>query len=101
MTYFCSIESKTLVQSAAFVNAMADDFFVRCLPPPSPPSPSIIAHPTHASLSYYIGHKGRHGHEFLEFEISSDGKLRYANNSLYKQVQRCFQRAVVLQLKCA
>lgn len=42
---------------------MAEDFFVR----------------------YYIGHKGRHGHEFLEFEISSDGKMRYANNSLYKQ----------------
>jgi hypothetical protein len=45
-------------------------------------------------LSYYIGHKGRHGHEFLEFEISSDGKLRYANNSLYKQVLSRFLRAI-------
>jgi protein mago nashi len=37
---------------------------------------------------YYIGHKGRHGHEFLEYEISSDGKLRYANNSAYKKVEK-------------
>jgi protein mago nashi len=27
---------------------------------------------------------GKFGHEFLEFEIKSDGKLRYANNSNYK-----------------
>ena len=33
---------------------------------------------------YYIGHKGKFGHEFMEFEITSDGKLRYANNSNYK-----------------
>ena len=31
-----------------------------------------------------VGHKGRFGHEFLEFEISNDGKLRYANDSKYK-----------------
>jgi protein mago nashi len=30
------------------------------------------------------GHKGRFGHEFLEFELRPDGKLRYANNSNYK-----------------
>jgi hypothetical protein len=47
----------------------------------------MLSHPFHTLVSYYIGHKGRHGHEFLEFEISSDGKLRYANNSLYKQVR--------------
>eukprot|EP01117_Protostelium_nocturnum_P012929 TRINITY_DN4788_c0_g1_i1.p1 TRINITY_DN4788_c0_g1~~TRINITY_DN4788_c0_g1_i1.p1 ORF type:complete len:151 (+),score=39.96 TRINITY_DN4788_c0_g1_i1:81-533(+) len=41
---------------------MSDDFYVR----------------------YYVGHKGRFGHEFLEFEFRSDGKLRYANNSHYK-----------------
>merc|ERR1712023_367593 len=35
-------------------------------------------------LRYYSGHKGRFGHEFLEFELRSDGKLRYANNSHYK-----------------
>ena len=30
------------------------------------------------------GHKGRFGHEFLEFEFMADGTLRYANNSNYK-----------------
>jgi len=35
-------------------------------------------------LRYYIGHKGKFGHEFLEFEFRPDGKLRYANNSNYK-----------------
>lgn len=36
-------------------------------------------------IRYYVGHKGRYGHEFLEFEVRPDGKLRYANNSNYKQ----------------
>jgi protein mago nashi len=31
-----------------------------------------------------VGHKGKFGHEFLEFEFRPDGKLRYANNSNYK-----------------
>ncbi|XP_064217646.1 protein mago nashi homolog 2-like [Aotus nancymaae] len=35
-------------------------------------------------LRYYVGHKGKFGHEFLEFEFQPDGKLRYANNSNYK-----------------
>lgn len=35
-------------------------------------------------LRYYIGHKGKYGHEFLEFEFRPDGKFRYANNSNYK-----------------
>ncbi|KAM7260920.1 hypothetical protein ACFE04_026395 [Oxalis oulophora] len=35
-------------------------------------------------LRYYVGHKGKFGHEFLEFELRQDGKLRYANNSNYK-----------------
>jgi protein mago nashi len=34
---------------------------------------------------YYVGHRGKFGHEFMEFEITSDGKLRYANNSNYKK----------------
>jgi Mago nashi protein len=25
---------------------------------------------------YYVGHKGKFGHEFLEFEFSADGKVR-------------------------
>jgi protein mago nashi len=36
-------------------------------------------------VRYYIGHRGKYGHEFLEFEFRSNGKLRYANNSYYKQ----------------
>ncbi len=35
-------------------------------------------------VRYYVGHMGRFGHEYLEFEFRSDGKLRYANNSNYK-----------------
>ncbi|PWN99554.1 putative mago nashi protein [Tilletiopsis washingtonensis] len=34
-------------------------------------------------LRYYIGHEGRHGHEWLEFEYNR-GRLRYANNSNYR-----------------
>ncbi len=36
-------------------------------------------------LRYYVGHKGKFGHEFLEFEFRPDGKLRYAYNSNYKK----------------
>ena len=34
-------------------------------------------------VRYYVGHKGKFGHEFLEFEVRN-GLLRYANNSKYK-----------------
>ena len=37
---------------------------------------TILAH-------HSTGHQGRHGHEFLEFEYSR-GRLRYANNSNYR-----------------
>ena len=30
-----------------------------------------------------VGHKGKFGHEFLEFELSEKGELRYANDSRY------------------
>mmetsp|Transcript_36570 Transcript_36570/g.95741 ORF Transcript_36570/g.95741 Transcript_36570/m.95741 type:complete len:152 (+) Transcript_36570:35-490(+) len=36
-------------------------------------------------LRYYVGHRGRFGHEFLEFEFRPDGRMRYANNSNYKR----------------
>eukprot|EP00276_Gloeochaete_wittrockiana_P015932 CAMPEP_0184356350 /NCGR_PEP_ID=MMETSP1089-20130417/102209_1 /TAXON_ID=38269 ORGANISM="Gloeochaete wittrockiana, Strain SAG46.84" /NCGR_SAMPLE_ID=MMETSP1089 /ASSEMBLY_ACC=CAM_ASM_000445 /LENGTH=149 /DNA_ID=CAMNT_0026693537 /DNA_START=50 /DNA_END=499 /DNA_ORIENTATION=+ len=36
-------------------------------------------------LRYFVGHKGRFGHEFIEFEFTSDGRMRYANNSQYKK----------------
>jgi len=35
-------------------------------------------------VRYYVGHEGKFGHEFLEFEFRPDGLLRYANNSNYK-----------------
>uniref|UniRef100_A0A8C2QJE9 MAGOH n=1 Tax=Cricetulus griseus TaxID=10029 RepID=A0A8C2QJE9_CRIGR len=35
-------------------------------------------------LCYYVGHQGKYGHEFLEFEFRPDRKLSYANNSNYK-----------------
>ncbi|KAI8341850.1 exon-exon junction complex protein Magoh [Chlamydoabsidia padenii] len=35
-------------------------------------------------VRYYSGHKGRYGHEFLEFEFRPDGLCRYANNSNYR-----------------
>eukprot|EP00029_Vermamoeba_vermiformis_P001681 TRINITY_DN11898_c0_g1_i1.p1 TRINITY_DN11898_c0_g1~~TRINITY_DN11898_c0_g1_i1.p1 ORF type:complete len:151 (-),score=34.91 TRINITY_DN11898_c0_g1_i1:138-590(-) len=52
-------------------------------------------------VRYYIGHRGKYGHEFLEFEFRSNGKLRYANNSHYKQEaiirKEVFVNDVVLQ----
>merc|ERR1711879_144412 len=35
-------------------------------------------------VRYYVGHRGMYGHEFLQFELHSDGRLKYANNSHYK-----------------
>eukprot|EP00915_Cephaloidophora_sp_WS-2016_P007947 GHVH01010985.1.p1 GENE.GHVH01010985.1~~GHVH01010985.1.p1 ORF type:complete len:168 (+),score=23.03 GHVH01010985.1:111-614(+) len=35
-------------------------------------------------LRFYVGHKGKYGHEFLEFEFTPYGRLRYANASRYK-----------------
>jgi len=35
-------------------------------------------------MRFSVGHKGMFGHEFLEFEFRPNGKLRYANNSHYK-----------------
>ena len=53
---------------------------------------------------YYVGHSGRFGHEFLEFEIRDDGTIRYANNSNYKRdslikKQVCVAPAVIEELK--
>lgn len=49
-------------------------------------------------LRYYVGHKGKFGHEFLEFEFKPDGKLRYANNSNYKNDTMIRKEAHVSQL---
>ena len=37
----------------------------------------IVAMSNDFYLRYYVGHKGKFGHEFLEFEFRPDGKLRY------------------------
>lgn len=34
-----------------------------------------------------IGHRGAYGHEFLDLEVDSTGKLKYHNNSEYKSDQ--------------
>jgi protein mago nashi len=48
-----------------------------------------------------VGHRGIFGHEFLEFEFHSSGKLRYSNNSHYKNEKmirkECFVSDAVLQ----
>lgn len=32
-----------------------------------------------------VGHHGKFGHEYLEFELRPNGKLTYVNNSHYKK----------------
>lgn len=62
---------------------------------PPPPSPSLRSSPpTHESLNHHprrhthsVGHTGKFGHEFMEFEVQRDGRLRYANNSNYKNAK--------------
>ena len=63
-----------------------------------------LAPPLSPSLIPQVGHKGKFGHEFLEFEIRPDGRLRYANNSNYKndtmiRKQAYVSQAVVAELK--
>jgi len=52
-------------------------------------------------VRYYVGHKGKFGHEFLEFEFQPNGQLRYANNSNYKNDtmirKECFVNTTVLR----
>eukprot|EP01024_Parvocaulis_polyphysoides_P002187 TRINITY_DN1068_c0_g1_i2.p2 TRINITY_DN1068_c0_g1~~TRINITY_DN1068_c0_g1_i2.p2 ORF type:complete len:149 (-),score=18.21 TRINITY_DN1068_c0_g1_i2:221-667(-) len=54
---------------------MSEDFFVR----------------------YYVGHRGKFGHEFLEFEFRPDGKLVYVNNSEYKNDKKIRKEMYVTQ----
>ena len=47
-------------------------------------------------LRYYVGHKGKFGHEFLEFEFRPDGKLRltsHANLFLVKDARKIIERS--------
>ena len=62
------------------------------------------AHNDEFYLRYYVGHKGRFGHEFMEFELTPGGVLRYANNSNYKddsmiRKEVCVSPAVVEEVK--
>ncbi|ELW70458.1 Protein mago nashi like protein 2 [Tupaia chinensis] len=62
--------------------AMASDFFLR----------------------YHVGHKGKFGHKFLEFEFRPEGKLRYPNNSNSKndvmiQKEACVHKSVMEELR--
>lgn len=47
------------------------------------------------SSHFSVGHSGKFGHEFLEFEFQPDGKLRYANNSNYKRDSMIRKEATV------
>ena len=51
-----------------------------------------------------VGHKGKFGHEFLEFELSDKGELRYANDSRYRhesiiRKQMCVSPQVVEEFR--
>ena len=61
-------------------------------PPPQnpPPLPSKQKQQTN-----HQGHRGKFGHEFLEFEFRPDGELRYRNNSNYKSDTEIRKRAFV------
>ena len=47
-------------------------------------------------LRYNAGHKGEYGYEFIEFEFTEDGRVRYANNSNYKS-ENLIRKEVYLQ----
>ena len=68
---------------------MADDAAPVAAPAPTTANPADDDDATAAELPtfylrYYVGHTGRHGHEFLEFEVRDTGLLKYANNSKYR-----------------
>ena len=82
LTVFAHIKTQKILFSHRVSNEMEGDFYLR----------------------YYVGHKGKFGHEFLEFEFRPDGKLRYANNSNYKndtmiRKEACVHKAVMQELK--
>ena len=61
------------------------------------PAPTVMAEGGDFYLRYYVGHKGKFGHEFLEFELRPDGRLRYANNSNYKNDTMIRKEGAALQ----
>ncbi|PFH36852.1 hypothetical protein BESB_050440 [Besnoitia besnoiti] len=73
--YFDAANQSYRDYSATMASAEEDDFYLR----------------------YYVGHKGKFGHEFLEFEFRPEGRLRYANNSNYKNDTMIRKEAYVSQ----
>jgi hypothetical protein len=70
-----------------FVHGLSEQFSLNsvCLKSTASEIPARCAPPLARSASFTsVGHSGKFGHEFLEFELRPDGKLRYANNSQYK-----------------
>jgi hypothetical protein len=47
-----------------------------------------------------VGHRGKFGHEFMEFELFGDGKLRYANNSNYKNDSMIRKEGNIISNSC-
>jgi hypothetical protein len=58
------------------ISKFTETLFISDKSPTSPPLCCILNS---------VGHRGKFGHEFMEFEFKEDGKLRYANNSNYKK----------------
>ncbi|GFE54670.1 mago nashi [Babesia ovis] len=48
-----------------------------------------------AAAILIVGHEGKFGHEFLEFELTDSGRLRYANNSNYRKDSKIKKEAYV------
>ncbi|KAA0166433.1 hypothetical protein FNF28_03074 [Cafeteria roenbergensis] len=65
----------------------------------SPPAPDAAEPSPPFYVRYYVGHRGKFGHEFLELEITAapdgkgPGRLRYANQSSYKKGSRIRKEA--------
>ena len=36
-------------------------------------------------LRYFVGHRGKYGHEFIEYSVDNSGALRYINGTNYKK----------------
>ena len=45
-------------------------------------------------VRYYVGHKGKFGHEFLEFEFRPDGKARPRSLRSHPRLSRASHTAV-------
>jgi protein mago nashi len=48
-------------------------------------------------VRYYVGHRGKFGHEYLQFEFLPNGLLRYSNASNYRRDQVIKKQVYVSQ----